>query len=135
MLGRLRWKLDEAEKCETLLEQFAHAMKYMHLQEKPPQAFRDPLLGLLYRAAEMAQMTLEERTKLDMLMTTQLDINGYINYAEKKGREEGFAEGKAEGAEQTRIETARRMVRELGFTVEQATRVTGLSPEQVRALM
>ena len=78
-----------------------------------------------------------------------------FNYAEKKGREEsfaegcaeghakgkaegreeGFAEGKAEGAEQTRIETARRMVRELGFTVEQATRVTGLSPEQVRALM
>ena len=146
-LGRLRWKLDEADRCETLLEQFAHAMKYMHLQEKPPQAFRDPLLGLLYQAAEMAQMTLEERTKLDMLMTTQLDINGYINYAEKKGREEGFAEGcaeghakgKAEGREEglqeKELEIARRMVRELGFTVEQATRVTGLSPEQVRGLM
>ena len=101
---------------------------------------------MLYQAAEMAQMTIEERTKLDTLMTTQLDINGYINFAEKKGRAEGFAEGRAEGqaeghangfaegAEQNKIETARRMVRELGFTTEQATRVTGLSPEQIRAL-
>ena len=140
-LGRLRWKLDEADKCGSLLEQFAHAMKYMHLQDERPQGFRDPLLDMLYKATEMAGMTIEERTKIDMLMTTQLDINGYINYAEKKGREEGFAEGRAEGREEGRTEgreEERRAVAQqllaLGIPADTIVKATGLSPEDISKL-
>ena len=120
-LGRLRWGPDEADRCESLLEQFAHAVKYMHLQQERPSLFEDELLKMLYEAAELARMSIEERTAIDMLMTTQLDINGYINYAENKGREEGREEA-------LRI-TARKMVYELGFSVEQATQATGLTPD------
>ena len=58
-------------------------------------------------------------------MTTQLDINGYINYAEKKGR--------AEGAEQTRIETARRFLA-MGLPIETVAQGTGLSSEDILKL-
>ena len=78
-------------------------------------------------------MNIDERTAIDKLMTTQLDINGYINYAENKGREEGREEGRAdgrlEGMKQRELEIARRMVRELGFTAEQTSQATGLKPE------
>ena len=80
-------------------------------------------------AAELANMNIEERTAIDKLMTTQLDINGYINYAENKGREEGREEGLVLGREKALRATARNMVYEMGLSAEQASQATGLKPE------
>ena len=70
-------------------------------------------------------MNIDERTAIDKLMTTQLDINGYINYAENKGREEGLVLGR----EKALLATARNMVYEMGLSAEQASQATGLKPE------
>ena len=58
-------------------------------------------------------------------MTTKLDIIAQINYAERKGREEGAAEGKAE--------VARNMLA-MNMNVDVITKATGLSAEEVEAL-
>ena len=133
-LGRLRWGADEAGRCENLLEQFAHAVKYMHLQRERPSPFADELLTMLYDAAELANMNIDERTAIDKLMTTQLDINGYINYAENKGREEGMLLGRKEGRKEGREEGLalgrEKALREMA----QALLKKGMSPAEVADL-
>ena len=62
-------------------------------------------------------------------MTTQLDINGAINYAERKGREKGRAEGRAETARANA-----KSLRDLGVDVSILAKGTGLSEEEIRAL-
>ena len=128
-LGRLRWGQSEDDRCETLLEQFAHGVKYMHTQSDIPESFSDPLLQKLYAAAELANLSIAERAKIDRHMTTQLDINGAINYAERKGREKGRAEGRAETARANA-----KSLRDLGVDVSILAKGTGLSEEEIRAL-
>lgn len=128
-LGRLKWGPGEEDKCETLLEQFAFAARYMHTQASCPERFTDPLIRKLYEAAELAGMTREQRTKIDAIMTTQLDINGWINHAYDKGLAEGEAKGEAKG----KAEVAAAMLK-LGIAPEVIIQVTGLTAEEIQAL-
>ena len=57
------------------------------------------------------------------------DFQNTVNYAEKKGREAGRAEGFAEGI----AEVAGKMLA-AGMSIEEITRLTGLSEEEVRQL-
>lgn len=120
-LGRLRWRETEADHCKTLLEQFAHSVKYMHHQAKRPENFDNKLIKELYQAAEMAGMSIEKRAQIDKQMTTQLDINGWVKYA----REEGKAEVKTE--------IAKAMLADK-IAPELIAKYTGLSEEEVRGL-
>jgi len=97
----------------------------MHTQASCPERFTDPLIRKLYEAAELAGMTREQRTKIDAIMTTQLDINGWINHAYDKGLAEGEAKGKAE--------VAAAMLK-LGIAPEVIIQVTGLTAEEIQAL-
>ena len=67
-------------------------------------------------------------------MTTKMDWENILYTAEMEGEERGRAEGRAEGREigtrQALVETARRMVEQLGYLPEQAAEATGLSQEQ-----
>ena len=53
--------------------------------------------------------------------------------AKKQGWEEGKIEGQKEGAEQTKIETAKRLI-SMGLTLEQIVEGTGLPLEKVQEL-
>lgn len=79
-------------------------------------------------------------------MTTKMDWENILYTAELEGEErgkaqgraEGWAEGRAEGrakgeeigTRQALVETARRMVEQLGYSPQQASEVTGLAQEQ-----
>ena len=53
--------------------------------------------------------------------------------AKKQGWDEGKIEGQKEGAEQTKIETAKRFI-SMGLTLEQIVEGTGLPLEKVQEL-
>ena len=61
------------------------------------------------------------------------DFQNTVNYAEKKGREAGRAEGFAEGFTEGIAEVAGKMLA-AGMSIEEITRLTGLSEEEVRQL-
>ena len=63
-------------------------------------------------------------------MTTEMDRRNILYTAKLRGLEEGRKEGRAEGTREALISTAQRMVRQLGYTIEQAAEATGLAPEQ-----
>ena len=132
-LGRLRWGEAEAGRCETLLEQFAHSVKYMHRQARRPDGFEDKLIQDLYKAAEMAGMSIEKRAQIDKQMTTQLDINGWVKYAREEGLAEGHAKGKAEGKAETLKDNVQKLLA-FGMTPEDIAKALQMPLEEVEAL-
>ena len=95
----------------------------------------------MFKTAEIATFTPEERIKYENDMTTERDIQNYISYAREKGLEEGRAEGIMEGIEkgmekgreEGRIEAARNMLAD-EISIDLVAKYTGLSIEQVKEL-
>lgn len=140
-MGRLKLGPDEKDKCRNLLERFIFSMKYMHLLKERPEGFDDPLLVDLYRASELASMTVNRRQNYDKIMTTELDRMCEISFALKKGRAEGEAigeaRGEARGVAKEKLESSRRIaraMRENGLGADLIAKCTGLSAEEITAL-
>ena len=113
----------------TILDNFCYALRNMeHLTDRPAE-LKAEIFKLLFDSAEIATFTPEEKVKYQEDMTTERDIRNQIAYAEKKGLERGREEGREEGERQALVHMARKMVQELGYTIAQATEVTGLAPE------
>ena len=138
-MGRFPYTKDEAEKCETLLEKFIYSMKYIHQLRSRPENFEGELMDLLYTVSEKAKMSIKELQKYDKTMYTELDRLAQLEYAEQNGYEKGRAEGKAEGKAEGTVEGRNAMSEEIarnmkksGYPVDEITRLTGLSAEQIK---
>ena len=128
-LGRLGRKKGEEALCRTPLERLAYSLKYMHMLDDRPEGFDDDLQQMLFTATELAGMTQEQRQEYDKTMTTKIDIIEQQETARKRGLEEGMEKGRLEGL----LDVAGKMRAE-GLPAELICRITGLSPEQVKAL-
>ena len=121
-LGRLTWSKNEWTQCGSLLEQLAFSLKYGHLLKERPATFDDDLLRLLYDATEFARMEPGQIRILNAIMTTELDIVAQQAFARKEAKEE------------ERRSIARKSL-ELGLSPETVSQITGLTVEEVRALV
>jgi predicted transposase/invertase (TIGR01784 family) len=144
MTGSLQFVFLELTNCRkaltpeaTLLDNFCYALHNMeHLTDRPEE-LKEEIFKRLFKTAEIATFTPEERIKYENDMTTERDIQNYISYAREKGLEEGRAEGRAEGREEGReegrIEAARNMLAD-EISIDLVAKYTGLSIEQVKEL-
>ena len=132
MTGRLQFVFLELTNCRkaltpeaTLLDNFCYALHNMeHLTDRPEE-LKEEIFKRLFKTAEIATFTPEERIKYENDMTTERDIQNYISYAREKGLEEGMEKGL--------LEAARNMLAE-GFSIDLVVKCTGLSIEQVKEL-
>ena len=132
-LGRLGRKKGEEALCRTPLERLAYSLKYMHMLDERPNGFDDDLQQMLFTATELAGMTQEQRQEYDKTMTTKIDIIEQQETARKRGLEEGMEKGMEKGRLEGLLDVAGKMRAE-GLPAELICRMTGLSPEQVKAL-
>ena len=128
-MGRMRLRPQDKDKCKTLLERFIFSMKYMHLLKERPDGFDDPLLVDLYKASELAAMTVNRRQNYDKVMTNEIDKMCEISFARKEGEAKGKAEGRAEG----KAEMAKAL-KELGVPADKISRASGLTPEEIERM-
>ena len=136
MTGSLHFVFLELTNCRkaltpeaTLLDNFCYALHNMeHLTDRPEE-LKEEIFKRLFKTAEIATFTPEERIKYENDMTTERDIQNYISYAREKGLEEGRAEGREEG----RIEAAKNMLAD-EISIDLVAKYTGLSIEQVKEL-
>ena len=136
MTGSLHFVFLELTNCRkaltpeaTLLDNFCYALHNMeHLTDRPEE-LKEEIFKRLFKTAEIATFTPEERIKYENDMTTERDIQNYISYAREKGLEEGRAEGREEG----RIEAAKNMLAD-EISIDLVAKYTGLSIEQVKQL-
>ena len=148
MTGSLQFVFLELTNCRkaltpeaTLLDNFCYALHNMeHLTDRPEE-LKEEIFKRLFKTAEIANFTPEERIKYENDMTTERDIQNYISYAREKGLEEGMEKGMEKGREEGREEgraegmanAARNMLAE-GFSIDLVVKCTGLSVEQVKEL-
>ena len=140
MTGSLQFVFLELTNCRkaltpeaTLLDNFCYALHNMeHLTDRPEE-LKEEIFKRLFKTAEIATFTPEERIKYENDMTTERDIQNYISYAREKGLEEGMEEGMEKGMEKGLLEAARNMLAE-GFSIDLVVKCTGLSIEQVKEL-
>ncbi len=88
------------------------------------------IFELLFDSAEITKFAPEERIKYENDMTTERDIRNQIAYSREEGLKEGLETGREEGRQQALISTAKKLVKEMGLTAEQAAKATGLTPEE-----
>ena len=110
-------------------------------QERYINPYTDFGFKKLFEQAEIARFTPQDAREYEESVKIYRDLTNVVNTAERKGREEGRAEGLAEGREEGRAEglaegreegreegiraTARKM-KELGSPLEFISQVTGL---------
>ena len=136
MTGSLQFVFLELTNCRkaltpdaTLLDNFCYALHNMeHLTDRPEE-LKEEIFKRLFKTAEIATFTPEERIKYENDMTTERDIQNYISYAREKGLEEGMEKGREEG----RVEAARNMLAD-EISIDLVAKYTGLSIEQVKEL-
>ena len=140
MTGSLQFVFLELTNCRkaltpeaTLLDNFCYALHNMeHLTDRPEE-LKEEIFKRLFKTAEIATFTPEERIKYENDMTTERDIQNYISYAREKGLEEGMEKGMEKGREEGRVEAARNMLAD-EISIDLVAKYTGLSIEQVKQL-
>ena len=144
MTGSLQFVFLELTNCRkaltpeaTLLDNFCYALHNMeHLTDRPEE-LKEEIFKRLFKTAEIATFTPEERIKYENDMTTERDIQNYISYAREKGLEEGMEKGmekgREEGREEGRVEAAKNMLAD-EISIDLVAKYTGLSIEQVKQL-
>ena len=124
MTDRIQYIFLELPNCRlvstesTVLEKFCYALHNMENLPNPPEGFEGELFRLLFKTAEIATFTPQERIKLENDMRTERDLRNQIAYAYDKGRED----------ERTKIEEQLR-------NIEEKLRKKGMSDEEIAKLL
>ena len=98
-----------------------------------PAALQERVFTRLFEQAEISKFNPTELKLYEDSVNAYRDIVNAIRTAEKKKYAEGRAEGRAEGIDSQKMDTARMMLAD-GEPVAKIMRYTGLSVQQIEAL-
>ena len=125
-LGRFKkriWELD------TVFDKWMYLLKHMHELVTIPKEFSDPLFTRLFMLAKINKFTTEEYKLYQKSLENMSELDNVIastaEVAEKRGRELGRAEGRAE--------TVKKMLA-AGISVEMIANALGMSVEEIESL-
>ena len=119
----------EAE-CLTETDQMLYVLKNIGKLMEQPSWLQKEVFDRIFTGCEIAGFNEEKRIIYEQEMYDEKRRRSEMNTAIRMGREEGLAEGLAKG----RAEIAREMILD-GVSVDKITQYTGLSVEEVNALI
>ena len=97
-------------------------------------ATTSPILQMLNEKIDVLSLKPEERKLYESRMKLKSDIATISEVQFKAGAEWGIAEGEARGSRQAKLETAK-ILKQLGDPMQKILQVTGLSKEEVEAIV
>lgn len=138
-LERFRKSIDE---CESLEDMWLYSIKNMSRQTACPDVISGTEIEELFRQAELAKMTQEQRISLEVSIMSRNDMmNSFretleaakeeaISIGTAQGLEQGLRQGLEQGIEKERKETVRKLMA-AGFSIEVIATALELTPEKV----
>ena len=130
--------LKSEEECTTVLDKLTYSLKHMHELDAPPAFFNEEFFRVLYNLSELNNFTANEIRNYMRSLYAESDYANTIDYAEKVGEARGEARGIAIGEERgiakRSTEIAAAMLAK-GLPIELICELTGLTPDEVNALM
>ena len=122
----------EAE-LSTMFDKWLYAIRNLPSLLERPRALYEKVFQRLFEAAEIAKFDRRERYEYEESLKAYRDWFSVMETAELRGEERGHAKGLKEGAKQEARNIAIKM-RQMGLSVEDIQKATGLSEEEIREL-
>ena len=99
-----------------------------------PEELRDRIFERFFKAAEIARMTPEQQQNYRDSIMNENDGMNAINFAAEKAEKKGREEGLAEGAKQANLNTAKNL-HARGISAEDIADITGLAMEELAMIL
>ena len=130
----------EAE-LSTMFDKWLYAIRNLPSLLERPRALYEKVFQRLFEAAEIAKFDRRERYEYEESLKAYRDWFSVMETAELRGEErghakglkEGHAKGLEEGTHKANVATALRL-KQMGLSVEDIQKATGLSEEEIREL-
>jgi predicted transposase/invertase (TIGR01784 family) len=107
--------------------------KNLHKLDKVPSALKDKLFEKLFKDAEIAKFSPEERTAYQDSLKYYRDVKNSLDTARLEGEVIGLEKGKVEGKQERSIEVAKNAIKK-GFDNETIAELTNLSIQEIEKL-
>ena len=125
----------QQEDCNSLLEEFAYVIHNSRNMKEMPFTDKNPLFKELDKTAREHCMSAKEREAYEYERMNrdiyESQMADRFLKGRDKGREEGRAEGEAKGRVKEKLENAKRLISEKGWSLEEAASFFGLAPEAI----
>ena len=134
------------EECDSILEKWIYCLRNLqNLMSRPmalhPMALQGRVFEKLFKTAEIAKMTTEDRRAYELSANAYRDIKNGMDAAKREGMEKGIAIGTEKGiaigtekgARAKALEVARKM-KARGLEDGMISEMTGLSAEVIKKL-
>ena len=123
----------EENDCKTDFERWIYIFKNMEILERIPWAAKNSIFAKLGEIAEVANLSKLQRRKYDHDLKVYRDSVNILKYAKEEGFTMGEEKGRAEGAKNQAIETAR-LMKQHGDDLNYIASVTKLSISEIENL-
>lgn len=120
----------EADECDTDFDKWIYVLKNMETLTRLPWAAKSSVFKRLEQIADVASLSRKERMKYDVGLRKYRDTLSVLEGA----KQDGLAEGRAEGIEKEKIETVKRL-KAIGADINMITVATGLSAEEATRIL
>ncbi len=129
------------EELETMFDKWMFVLRNLSRLLDRPKALQDRVFDKLFRQAEIAKYTSDERRQYEASLKEYWDYTSTMDTAYMKGEkkgieiglEKGIEKGRAEGRVEGFLETARKMKAD-GLPIDTITKYTGLTTEEISRL-
>lgn len=121
------------DELETFLDKWLYVIQNMNRLNDKPAALTESIFHKLFDVAEIAQFSKVDRAEYEESLKVFWDFSNVLSSAERKGREEGIAEGVAKGEWKEKLRNAKSF-KDLGVDVEKISKATGLTKEEIERL-
>ena len=112
----------------TMYDKWLFVLKNLARLMERPAALQERIFERVFEQAEIARFTPDEARIYEESLKHLRDLGNVISSAERRGH----AKGRAEGIEESKHATAKRM-KAKGYAVTEIAELTGLTPDEVRA--
>jgi predicted transposase/invertase (TIGR01784 family) len=121
------------DELDTFLDKWLYVIQNMNRLNDKPAALTESIFHKLFDVAEIAQFSKVDRAEYEESLKVFWDFSNVLSSAERKGREEGIAEGVAKGEREEKLRNAKSF-KDLGVDVEKISKATGLTKEEIERL-
>ena len=120
----------------TNIDKWLYLLKNLNTLKKIPALLNKRIFERVFKIAEIANLTNEERVMYNASLKSKMDYDGSIAFAEDRAFEKGLEKGaqlERAKAESEKRETACNL-KNMSMPVEDIAKVTGLSIQEIEAL-
>lgn len=133
-MPNFRKSLDELNSPE---EEWLYLLRHLSELEEIPARLAEYLFKKVFRIAELAQLSQEDRQAYEDSLKYYRDLKNSLDTAFEEGKTEGRMEGEQIGLQKGEYRKARQTAEKClqkGMSIEETAELTGLSIEEVRQI-